>query len=197
MRKGYNEMQNDVKYFTIGNLLTISRLVLLPIIIAGIALPMGYMAVIGMGVALLTDLLDGRVSRYLKQASEFGANLDSTVDFIFLHLLFVAFYAANIIQTHQFVIIYVAMLMTLAGQFMANLVSDRGEVIKTIFSKPTGAFEYLYLLFLVIRLVIPETQTVMIIDCIIFAAIAVCVVLHIWESIACLRILSKPTQKQE
>jgi phosphatidylglycerophosphate synthase len=188
-------MPNDVKYITAGNILTISRLVLLPIIIAGIALRIGYMSVIGMALAMLTDLLDGRVSRYLKQASEFGANLDSTVDFIFLHLLFVAFYAAHVIHTYQFIIIYLAMLMTLAGQFMANLVSDRGEVIKTKFSKPTGAFEYLYLLFLVVRLVIPNTIPVMVVDSVIFTLIAVFVVLHLWESIECLKLISKPSEK--
>jgi len=190
-------MPSEVKYVTAGNILTISRLILLPVIIAGIALNIGYMSVIGMGLAMLTDLLDGRVSRYLKQASEFGANLDSTVDFIFLHLLFVAFYATHIIHTYQFVVIYVAMLMTLAGQFMANLVSDRGEVIKTVFSKPTGAFEYLYLLFLVVRLVIPNTTPVMVIDMVIFTAIAVFVVLHLWESAVCLRLLSRPVDNQE
>ncbi|MCX6344881.1 MAG: CDP-alcohol phosphatidyltransferase family protein [Armatimonadetes bacterium] len=188
-------MENNVRYCTIGNALTASRLVLLPIIIAGIALNMGYVAVVAMGLALLSDLLDGRVSRYLKQASEFGAALDSTVDFIFLHLLFVAFYAAHVIHTYQFLVIYAAMLMTLAVEFMANLVSDRAEVVKTRFSKPVGAFEYLYLLFLVVRLVIPNTTNVMIVDLVIFAAIALCVVLHLWESCVCLKLLCKPVDK--
>lgn len=180
-------MANDIKYITAGNILTASRLVLLPVIIAGIALEIGYMAVIGMGVALLTDLLDGRVSRYLKQQSEFGANLDSTVDFIFLNLLFVAFYAVHAMHTYQFVVIYLAMLVTLASQFAGNLVSDRGVVVKTVFSKPAGAFEYLYLLLLVLRLVIPNTTPVRIIDLCIFTFIAIFVILHIWESILLLK----------
>ena len=190
-------MQTQVKYVTAGNILTASRLVMLPVIIAGIALKLGYLAVVGMALAMLTDLLDGRISRRLGQASEFGANLDSTIDFIFLHLLFVAFYAVHLIHTYQFLVIYVAMLMTLAGQFMANLVAERGQVVKTVFSKPTGAFEYLYLLFLVLRLVIPNTTVVMIVDLVIFTFIAIFVVLHLWESYVCLKILSKPAAGQE
>lgn len=175
-------MQSDIKYFTVGNALTASRLVLLPVIIAGIALKIGYLAVIAMGLALLTDLLDGRISRRLNQASEFGGNLDSSIDFIFLHLLFIAFYAVHIIHTYQFIVIYVAMLMTLAGQFTANLVAGNGQLVKTVYSKATGAFEYLYLLFLVIRLVIPDMFAVQVADLFIFSFVAVFVALHICES---------------
>lgn len=185
-------MKSSVRFFTIGNALTVSRLVLLPAIIAGIALHIGYLAVVAMGLALLTDLLDGKVSRYLKQASEFGARLDSTTDFVFLHLLFVAFYAVHVIHTYQFLVIYAAMLVTMSVESMANIASGRAKMPKTRFSKPTGAFEYLYLLFLVVRLVIPNTKPVMLVDSAIFAAIAICVVLHLWESACCLKTLCKP-----
>lgn len=187
-------MDKKINYFTIGNALTISRLVLLPVIIAGIALKIGYLAVIGMALALVTDLLDGRVSRYLKQASEFGGALDSTTDFIFLHLLFVSFYATHIIHTWQFIVIYLAMLMTLATELSANIIASKGKVIKTVFSKPVGALEYLYLLFLVTRLVLPESlaDIVRIVDLSIFVPLTAVVLLHLGESVSCIKILNTP-----
>ncbi len=185
-----NDTTGNVKYVTVGNLLTASRLALLPLGIAGIALKLGYVAVAAMALALITDLLDGRVSRRMGTASEFGGNLDSTVDFLFLHLFFIAFYAAHYIHTYQFIVIYVSMLATLATQFIGNLVSSQKKVMKTVFSKPTGALEYLYLLFLVVRLVLPKWDALDIVDLTIFGLIAVFVTLHVSECVAQLRSLA-------
>lgn len=68
------------KVFSIPNLLSFSRIVLLvPIVIA---LLEGYTALAAalVLISFLTDLADGRVARRLNQVSEFGRILDSAAD---------------------------------------------------------------------------------------------------------------------
>lgn len=182
----------QVKYVTLGNMFTASRLVLLPIGIAGIAHEIGWLTAAAMALALITDLLDGRVSRRMGTASEFGANLDSIVDFLFLNLFFIAFYATHEIRTYQFIVVYISLLATLATQFITTLVSSQNKVAKTKYSKPAGAFQYLYLLFLGARLVLPPYSALKVVDVTIFALIVVFVALHVYECVALLRVLSKP-----
>lgn len=168
-----------VKILTLGNMLTLARLALLPAIIAGIALGNGWLAVGAMAAALVTDLLDGRVSRRMGTASEFGGNLDSTIDFVLLHGVFIAFYAAHVIGTGQFLVIYTVMLATLA----LNFVGSGGGVVKTKFGKPTGALEYAYLLFLVAMQVIKGNSITTIANWVIFGAIAAVGIVYIAECI--------------
>lgn len=175
------DIKPKTKLFTVGNSLTVSRLVLLPIIIAGISMKIGYLAVAGMAAALLTDLLDGRISRKMGTASNFGRNLDSTIDFILLHALFIAFFAVGRITLYQFVIVYAVMLCTLVLQMLTNNADPEKGVIKTKFGKPTGALEYTYLLFLVVCEVLPITPAINIIDRCIFAVFAILALIYIIE----------------
>lgn len=170
-----------IRLFTLGNMLTIARLVLLPVIIAGIALGAGYVAVAGMAAALLTDLLDGRVSRRLGTASEFGRNLDSTIDFVLLHSLFIALFAAGRLVTYQFAIIYVAMLATLVLQMLSNSAAPEKGLVRPKFGKPTGALEYTYLLFLIVREILPVSSVVGIVNTVIFSALDASALIYILE----------------
>jgi phosphatidylglycerophosphate synthase len=83
-RGGLAELRRELG--TLPNLLTASRLVLLPVL-WGLAL-LGEAVWLGIGVmaASITDMLDGYLSRRWNQTSEFGARLDSVAD----HLLAVS-----------------------------------------------------------------------------------------------------------
>jgi phosphatidylglycerophosphate synthase len=62
------------------NLITVSRLVIV-VVLWGVALAGNATAVgVGLAIAFVTDVADGRVARRLGQASSFGSKLDSTVD---------------------------------------------------------------------------------------------------------------------
>jgi len=89
-----------------ANLLTFSRLIFLSVVIAGTVTRHGAVAMVAMLLLLITGLLDGRVARRLRQASSFGKALDSTVGFVLIYSLFVAFYAAGRSATYQSAIIY-------------------------------------------------------------------------------------------
>lgn len=73
------------------NLLTISRLVLLPLIIALVYLPQAWCRWLALGlfvVAGISDCVDGLLARRLNQVSPLGTYLDPVVDKIVLLSLF-------------------------------------------------------------------------------------------------------------
>lgn len=142
-------------FFTIANILTAARLVLLPVVITGVVTHHGWVAVIAMAAVVLTDLLDGRIARRMKQQSAFGGTLDSTIDFVLIYSLFIAFYAAERLEVYQFAILYVMMLTTFLMQLVAMATGASEGVMRTRTGKITGALQYGYILFLVVREVLP------------------------------------------
>lgn len=69
--------------YTIPNILTLLRLVLIPVFILVFYLPYAwapFMAAIVFLVAAITDWLDGLIARQLQQTSRFGAFLDPVAD---------------------------------------------------------------------------------------------------------------------
>ena len=168
---------------TVANALTVARLVLLPVVIGGITLNHGYVAVGAMAAVIVTDLLDGRIARRMGQASAFGQTLDSTVDFVMIYSLFIAFYAAGRLATYQFAIIYVAMLTTFMLHLWSLANSEVAGVVRTRSGKVTGALQYTYLIFLVAREVLPRRPAVALADMVLFALLAAAIAV---SSIGCI-----------
>ncbi len=67
--------------FNLANLITGSRLVFVPVMLVLAWLGREQAFVICLTVSLVTDILDGKIARLLKQTSEFGTRLDSWADF--------------------------------------------------------------------------------------------------------------------
>jgi len=172
---------------TIPNVLTAARLVLLPIIVAGIATEHGWVAVVAMGIGLVTDLLDGRIARRMRTTTAFGKSLDSTVDFVFIYSLFIALYAAGHLATYQFAVLYLAMLSILAVQVATMGAGGAESITGTRLGKPTGALQFLYLLFLVALLVAPPSPALNAVGTVFFGVLAVAIVLNTIECAALLR----------
>ena len=138
-------------FATPANLLTFSRLIFLPVVIYGLVTEQHWVAVGAMFLAWLTDLLDGRIARLMRQGgSRFGKALDSTIDFALIYCLFIAYYASGRLEHYQFAFLYLAMLSILTLQFFLEGTGQEGEVATTGLGKPTGALQYLYLLILVV-----------------------------------------------
>jgi CDP-diacylglycerol---glycerol-3-phosphate 3-phosphatidyltransferase len=187
------DSQPKSSYFTIANGLTLARLILLPFIIVGVVTENGWLAVITMGIVLLTDLLDGRIARRLNQASVFGKTLDSTIDFVLIYSLFIAFYAAGRLALWQFGILYFALLTTLLFQ-LAGMAEGGEGVLRSRSGKLTGALQYGYLLFLVVREVLPEGPAVDLINIIFFVALTAAIGV---SSVVALIKLAKMTQSSD
>ncbi|MCE5218320.1 CDP-alcohol phosphatidyltransferase family protein [bacterium] len=182
-----NGTEKAVGLLTIPNGLTVARLVLLPAVIWGISREHGWVAFVAMALIIATDLVDGRLARRLGQASEFGKSLDSTIDFTVIYSLFIALWAARHMPTYQFAFIYLAMLTILLAQL-----TGMGEgVVKTIFGKPTGALQFLYLLFLILCEVLPKTPGLHSAQLVFFGAVALMIVLN---TIECVSLVKRATE---
>jgi len=168
---------------TPANLLTYSRLLLLPIVIVGVATHRGYLAVGAMAVLLVTDLLDGRIARLMRQSGSFGKTLDSTVDFVLIYSLFITLYASGRLATYQFAFLYLSMLTILSLQFALAAAGRTSELPATALGKATGALQYAYLLFVLAREVTPKVQALAVADKVFFAVLAAAIVLNSAECI--------------
>lgn len=82
---------NTQRFLTLANVISIARLLLLfPLFVflrQGERENGNVWALVIMGIALLTDLLDGMVARLLKQVSEWGKVLDPLADKIWINFL--------------------------------------------------------------------------------------------------------------
>jgi len=182
--------------FNIGIALTLSRLAILPVALAGIALGSRWIPPAAMAAAVMTDLADGGLARILGQWSQFNKDLDSTVDFILIHAMFIALYVAGRIETWQFAMIYIAMLATFALQVFGGS-GIGGGVVRTRFGRPTGALEYLYLLFAVGRPVMPDRPVLAALDSALFAALAALAAVYVVEVAVLLQRRSKEIGSHE
>ncbi|MHC5033843.1 MAG: CDP-alcohol phosphatidyltransferase family protein [Planctomycetota bacterium] len=173
---------------TIANVLTFARLILLPVVIVGIVTSQGWITVAAMALVLLTDLLDGRIARRLRQATQFGKALDSTVDFVLIYSLFIAFYAAGRLATYQFAILYIAMLTILSVQLLTQ---SGGTTPSSATGKLVGALEYIFLLFLTVREVLPEAPLLASLGLGLFLVLASAIALN---TIVCLKMIVAATR---
>ncbi|MFB3881286.1 MAG: CDP-alcohol phosphatidyltransferase family protein, partial [Armatimonadota bacterium] len=124
-------------------------------------------------------------------AGGFGKTLDSTVDFVLIYSLFIAFYAAGRLATYQFAVLYLAMLTILTLQF-AEIASASARTATTAVGKLTGALEYAYLLFLVAREAIRPTQALEAANIGLFSVLALAIVVN--SSLCVARVISVERQ---
>lgn len=126
-----------------ANLLTISRLVLLPI---GIAVYLAAGQLVGflvLAVSAGTDYFDGRVARRLNLVSDFGAQLDPVIDKLFMISLVVLAFAelpAKYRLTVEFVFVIEVLILLLSAYAKSRgitvKVSRMGK--RSMFARMTG-----------------------------------------------------------
>ncbi|UCD04656.1 MAG: CDP-alcohol phosphatidyltransferase family protein [candidate division WOR-3 bacterium] len=102
---------------TISNVITISRLVLLPIIVYFILTGSRMMAFIVMLISLLSDGLDGYLARKLHQESELGRFLDPLCDKIFLAGVLLTLLYVRAIPLWVVIIVVLRDFLILLGSF--------------------------------------------------------------------------------
>jgi len=174
------------EFGSVGAVLSYSRLVILPAAIAGIVQDSAWLAAGAVAAAVLTDLADGGIARLLGRRSAFAKDLDSIVDFVFIHCLFVALYATHRIETYQFVVIYAAMLATLTLQL--SVVAQGGTgVARTVLGRPVGAIEYAFMLALVAGMLPAESAWARAMARWLFYTLAVVTIPYVVECVVILR----------
>ncbi len=138
---------------TIPNILTLLRIVLIPVFILVFYLPFEwrYVATAGIfGIAAITDWLDGYLARRLNQTSAFGAFLDPVAD-----KLMVAAALVMLVQAHPTVwfvipaVIIVSREITISAlrEWMAEI-GERAQVAVSVIGKIKTTVQMIALLLL-------------------------------------------------
>lgn len=92
----------------LANKLTMSRIVLTPLVVIFLLLPnvyAKYLALILFGIASLTDLLDGRAARSHRMVTSFGKFMDPLADKILICAVLIGFVALREIPAWMVIII--------------------------------------------------------------------------------------------
>ena len=163
---------------TPANLVTASRLALLPLIVIALAHNWPQWAAGLLLLAWVTDLVDGRLARRLGQTGLLGRYLDSTVDFAFIYGLFIAFYLAGRLPTYQFAVLYFVKLGTLALQYAEMRSPVLRDLPATPLRKLAGVFAYAYVLLLMMRGFAPENAGLLNAQVAVFAMLTVTMLLN-------------------
>ncbi|HOD14116.1 MAG TPA: CDP-diacylglycerol--glycerol-3-phosphate 3-phosphatidyltransferase [Spirochaetota bacterium] len=129
--------------FTIPNLLSLSRIVLIPLLVYLLYVKSWWLALILFAAASLTDLLDGWSARKLKQESEFGIFIDPLADkFLVISVLAALMVLNRYVKIYDFWMIAVIIGRDVLITFMRYLAIRRGETLRTSrFGKVKTAFQ--------------------------------------------------------
>ncbi|MEO0184238.1 MAG: CDP-alcohol phosphatidyltransferase family protein, partial [candidate division WOR-3 bacterium] len=106
------------KKFTISNIITIIRFLLLPAIIFFLVKKERLTAFIIMLVALFSDVIDGYIARKFHQETEFGKLLDPLCDKISLAVILITLLLINSIPIWAVIIIGLRDILILVGSYI-------------------------------------------------------------------------------
>jgi len=122
---------------TVSNIITISRLALLPFIVHFLLTDQRVIAFAIMLISLLSDGLDGYLARRLHQESRLGKFLDPLCDKIFLAVILITLLYIRIVPLWVVVLIVSRDFLILLGSYV--LLKNKSIVqVSNVFGKITG-----------------------------------------------------------
>ena len=130
----------------IPNLITLLRIILVPVIVILLIQGSFYKALIVFIVAGLSDALDGFLARVLKQQTVLGAYLDPIADKALLASSFVTLSILHIIPSWLAVIVISRDFIILLGISVLSIMSINVEIRPTFVSKVTTALQLITIL---------------------------------------------------
>ncbi len=125
------------RILNIPNILTLARIVITPFIVFAIMEGEAVLALILMGIAGITDMLDGAIARYLNQRSTVGAFMDPLADKLMLISTIVTLYLTDQIPLFLFLAVIFRDLVIMVGAIAYEVVTGKLEMAPTIASKAT------------------------------------------------------------
>ena len=129
---------NTASTMTLPNIITLSRIALLPFIVIFYCLPMSWGGLVASCLyvfASITDWADGYLARRLNQTSEFGAFLDPVSDKLFVSVMLV-----TLTFSHSSVYMLIPALIIIAREIAVGslrewmAIKGRRDVVKVTFS---------------------------------------------------------------
>ncbi len=135
--------KKPLTHINLANLLTLFRLSSLPSICVFLILaadyPIKVFTIVLMGLAFITDLLDGLVSRTQNQITEIGKHLDSFSDYLSINVAAIALVVLGFLPLWLFILILVRGIQMLIG-ITYFLLSSGKYVYKTTFLGRASVF---------------------------------------------------------
>jgi cardiolipin synthase len=136
-REMTRDMQSEIRLLTISNIITLSRLVMLPFIVYFLVMRQVYIAFSIMLLSLLSDAVDGFLARKLHQESEAGKFLDPLCDKISLIVILITLFLIGSIPLWGLIIIILRDVLILIGSLV--LITKKAMIFKSNFvGKITG-----------------------------------------------------------
>ncbi|RJQ44657.1 MAG: CDP-alcohol phosphatidyltransferase family protein [Nitrospiraceae bacterium] len=137
------------------NILTLSRILLLPFFAATIIYKEYNLALIIFIIAAVTDLFDGLIARLRNQITYFGSILDPVADKFFLITSFVLMSASGVIPKWLTIVVISKDVIVLTGCVILYFVTNSLKIEPTLLGKLASACQFVLigavLLFLNIR----------------------------------------------
>jgi cardiolipin synthase (CMP-forming) len=139
----------DKRWLTVSNFLTVTRVILAPIIMIGIFFQEWGFTFIIFILASLSDLLDGYLARRFDEKTHLGALLDPIADKIFLLCCFSALTFLNSpsfqIPIWFFILEFIREVTILIGTYFLMWSRDEFEIQPTRLGKLTTFFQLLFI----------------------------------------------------
>lgn len=130
-------MNIEERKMTISNIITMSRLVILPFIVYFLLTDQRVAAFVLMLISLLSDGLDGYLARRLHQESQLGKFLDPLCDKIFLAVILVTLFYIGAVPLWAVIVIVLRDFLILLGSYI--LLKRRAIVeVSNSFGKVAG-----------------------------------------------------------
>jgi cardiolipin synthase (CMP-forming) len=152
--KIYKDIFKDKHWFTLSNLLTVSRIIIAPVIVWGIFNKYWTLVFSLYIYAGLTDLVDGFLARLLKQETFLGKALDPVADKIliissFLSLAFIDSPSFFIPKWFVFIVLLREAIILLGSLFLIKRNIDF-KIKPTLWGKLTTLFQSIFIIWIFI-----------------------------------------------
>ena len=123
------------------NILTLIRVLLIPVFVILIINKLFGWAIVTFAVAGITDAVDGLIARITHQRTELGAYLDPIADKLLLSAGFVTLAIVEILPSWLTVIVVMRDVIILSGILVMVLINHRPNIRPSLLSKVTTAFQ--------------------------------------------------------
>ena len=134
------------RILNIPNILTLARIIITPFIVYAIIEHRPALALILMGIAGITDMLDGAIARYFNQRSTVGAFMDPLADKLMLISTIVSLYFINQMPLFLFLAVVFRDMIIMVGALAYEMVTHKLEMQPTFSSKITTFLQIILVL---------------------------------------------------
>jgi cardiolipin synthase len=131
---------------TIPNVLTILRILLIPVIVGFLVYGYYDYALITLIVAVITDALDGSIARMANQKTEFGAYLDPLADKLLLMASFITYSLLGLVPIWSVIVVVSRDAILLTGTLLARVTETKIDASPSVLGKATTLFQSAYII---------------------------------------------------